>query len=306
MARLRRDYWRNITVVFIVGLFLLWGALGPVASQAAGESAEEVTQTEKAVEQAVEKAEEPERPQFSGSVDMLSQYVWRGLALSRDSVVFQPSMTVSYKGFAVNLWGNFDTNEQNPFGAITPNRNAAKWNETDVTVSYSKEVIKNLTLTGGIIYYALDSNNAAFDSFEVYGGFDYAFPWFNVGFGVYKEVANLPGWYLNWYITRSFDLPVNLPSPLGQPTLDLYASWSAELSTSKAAFPTDDGSFYQSLHAGQLMAAINFPIGKYFTFSPKIIYWYALGGQSTYTIRNLSWDGTQNHILGGGSLSINF
>jgi hypothetical protein len=303
MARLRNTYWRNIMATLIVGLLVIGGSLGPAAAQAPGEMTEGVQQAEKAVEQAIE---EPEKPEFSGSVDMLSQYVWRGLALSRHSVVFQPSMTVSFKGFAVNLWGNFDTNEQNPFGAITPNRGAAKWNETDVTVSYSREVIKNLTLTGGIIYYALDSNNAAFDSFEVYGGFDYKFPWFNAGFGVYKEVANLPGWYLSWYITRSFDLPVNLPKPLGKPSLDLYASWSAELSTSKAAFPTEDGSFYQSLHAGQLMAAVNIPVGKYVTFSPKIIYWYALGGQSTYTIRNLSWDGTQNHILGGASVSFAF
>lgn len=304
MGTLRTHNWRrNIIVAVLVSLLLIWDALGPAAAQESREAAAEMKSAEEAVEKAIE---EPEKPEFSGSVDMLSQYVWRGIGLSRGSVVFQPSMTVSYKGFAVNVWGNFDTNERNPFGATHPNRKAAKWNETDLTVSYSREVVKNLTLTGGIIYYALDSNNAAFDSFEVYGAFDYKFPWFNAGFGVYKEVANLPGWYLEWYLTRSFDLPINLPKPMGKPSLDLWASWSAELSTSKAAFPTADGSYYQSLHAGQLRAAVKIPVGKYFTFSPKVIYWYALGGQSTYTIRNLSWDGTQNHILGGASLSFNF
>jgi len=275
------------------------GTLGKAAAQAPGEPAAE----EKLAKEAEEK---PDKPQLISSVDMLSQYVFRGVAFSRGSVVFQPSMTVSFKGVAVNIWGNFDTHELNPFGFNKPNRKAAKWNETDLTVSYSKEVIKNLTLTGGIIYYGLDSNNSLYDSFEVYGGFDYKFPWFNVGFSAYREVANLPGWYLSWYITRSFDLPVKLPQPFGKPTLDLWASWSAELSNSRVAYPTDDGSLYRSMHAGHLMATLNIPVGKYVKISPKIMYWYALGGQSTNTIRTLSWDSKHNHILGGVNASFAF
>jgi uncharacterized protein (TIGR02001 family) len=299
MATVRNDYWRNSIAALIVGLFLLWGALGQAAAQAPGyPGAEEKL--------AVEATKKPDRPEFSGSVDMLSQYVWRGIALSRGSVVFQPSMTVSYKGFSANIWGNFDTNERNPFGITSPNRNAAKWNETDLTVSYSRELLKNLTLTGGIIYYALDSNNSAYDSFEVFGGFAYAFPWFEVGFNVYREVGNLPGWYLNWYVSKSFELPVNINFLVAKPSLDLMAGWSAEFSNNRNVFPTSDGSLYRSLHAGVISAGLNIPVHKHVTITPKVMYWYALGGQSTYTIRTLSWDGTQNHILGGVSVSTTF
>uniref|UniRef100_A0A7C3ZDD9 Rhodanese domain-containing protein n=1 Tax=Desulfobacca acetoxidans TaxID=60893 RepID=A0A7C3ZDD9_9BACT len=295
MFNLKHNYWWLILTGLTAVFFLVGGTMGPAAAEGPEE--------EKA---AKEMEEKPDRPQLNSSVDILSQYVFRGVALSRGSVVFQPSMTVSFKGVAVNIWGNFDTNENNPFGITKPRRNAAKWNETDLTLSYSKEVIRNLTLTGGIVYYGLDSNNSLYDSFEVYGGFDYKFPWFNAGFAAYREVANLPGWYLSWYITRSFDLPVKLPKPLGKPTLDLWASWSAELSNSRIAYPTADGSLYRSLHAGHLMATLNIPVGTYVKISPKIMYWYALGGQSTYTSGTLSWDGNHNHILGGVNASFSF
>jgi len=53
--------------------------------------------------------EENERPTLSADVAFLSQYIWRGYELSKDSLVIQPSVTVAYKGFSLNLWGNFDT-----------------------------------------------------------------------------------------------------------------------------------------------------------------------------------------------------
>jgi hypothetical protein len=49
---------------------------------------------------------EEESPSASADVAILSKYVWRGQELSRDSIVIQPSMTISYKGFSGNLWGN--------------------------------------------------------------------------------------------------------------------------------------------------------------------------------------------------------
>jgi uncharacterized protein (TIGR02001 family) len=284
----KSKFMRYSLPVLLAGLILIWGLPGRAAAEEAAEQ------------------EKPDRPEVSASVDMLSQYVWRGLALSRGSVVFQPSMTIGYKGFSANIWGNFDTDERNPFGATNPNRKAAKWNETDFTASYSKEVLKNLTLTGGLVYYALDSNNSAYDSFEVFGGVAYAFPWFEVGFQAFREVANLPGWYLNWYVSKSITLPVNLKFLADKPSLDLLASWSAELSGSKTAFPTKSGGYYESLHAGLVSAGLNIPVHKHVTITPKVMYWYALGGQSTYTIRTLSWDSQHNHILGGVSVSTSF
>lgn len=246
--------------------------------------------------------EAKDKLQFIVQTDIYSQYVFRGVALSRSSGVFQPSLTGSFKGITVNVWGNLDTSEKNPFGATHPNRNAPKWNETDFTISYSYEVIKNLNLTAGFIYYLLDSNNSSFDSQEIYGGFGYKLPWFEFGFAAYREVSHFPGTYLQWYLSRSVDLPWYGMS------VDLWASWSAELSNDKAAFPVpnDPNKFYQSLHAGHLMATLNIPLGKYVKFSPRIMYWYALGGDSTGVIQGLSWDRSHNHVLGGGSIIVTF
>ena len=52
---------------------------------------------------------EEEKPTADFSVSALTKYVWRGQELSRDSIVLQPSLTVGYKGFSANLWGNLDT-----------------------------------------------------------------------------------------------------------------------------------------------------------------------------------------------------
>jgi hypothetical protein len=54
------------------------------------------------------------------------------------------------------------------------------------------------------------------------------------------------------------------------------------------------------------MVTLNIPVGKYVVVAPKIMYWYALGGQSTATLSGLSWDGKHNHILGGVNLAVNF
>ena len=41
---------------------------------------------------------EEEKPTGDITAAVLSQYVWRGYELSRNSVVIQPSMTIGYKG----------------------------------------------------------------------------------------------------------------------------------------------------------------------------------------------------------------
>jgi hypothetical protein len=250
------------------------------------------------------KPEEPEKFVFNAQVDFLSQYVWRGIALSTGSLVMQPSFTGSFKGFSFNVWSNVDMNEKNPYGK-NPRRGFA-WNETDLTGSYSREVYKNLTLTGGVIFYILDGNNSIYNSLELFGGADYKLPWFNFGANVYREINHYPGTFLQWYVHRAFDLPW-----YGM-NLDLLASWSAEFSNDKAAYPVFNSSgnlkneYYNSLHAGFIGATLNIPVGKYIVVAPKVQYWYALGGASTGTISALSWDGKHNQILGGVNITVNF
>ncbi|MGC9977188.1 MAG: hypothetical protein ABSC57_10865, partial [Syntrophales bacterium] len=75
-----------------------------------------------------------DKPTGSLSVSGLSKYVWRGYENTKDSIVVQPSLTVGYKGFSANVWGNLDTR---PYSTTSASYSSA-WTETDLTLSYTK------------------------------------------------------------------------------------------------------------------------------------------------------------------------
>ena len=64
----------------------------------------------------------------SASVDIMSQYIWRGQQLS-DEAVIQPSVGVTYGGFGANLWANYDTDTK-------------EHNETDLTLNFANSMRK--------------------------------------------------------------------------------------------------------------------------------------------------------------------
>src|SRR5208283_5545500 len=55
-----------------------------------------------------------EEPAVTGtaSVSFLNQYIFRGYQLGKDSLIIQPSLGASYKGFTANFWGNIDGHEK--------------------------------------------------------------------------------------------------------------------------------------------------------------------------------------------------
>jgi hypothetical protein len=66
---------------------------------------------------------------FGAELDFNSRYIWRGLALSRGAVL-QPSAFLSTHGLTMTSWTNFE---------INPELGKRHLNETDLTVSYSKD-----------------------------------------------------------------------------------------------------------------------------------------------------------------------
>ena len=94
--------------------------------------------------------------------------------------------------------GNFDTSQSNPF--VSTSRQA-KWNETDFTFGYSRELyagtaIKSVSANLGVIYYALDS------AFNPQGtrlkstGLAADVNWFKLAVTANQEVLHYPGWWL--------------------------------------------------------------------------------------------------------------
>ena len=225
-----------------------------------------------------------DKPVTTLYVDILSQYIFRGVALSRDSAVFQPSGTVTYKGFSVNVWGNLDTAD------YVNNNGSTKWNETDFTVSYTHELFwKELSLNVGTIYYSLIPD----DTFEVYAGLAYTFPWLTVAATGYRDVMAFPGWWLQIDLTR------NVPLPWYDMSVDLGASFGYT-----SADNHDDN--FSGWTAGLISAALNIPVGKYFTITPKVGYAFPLASDAETRLQDLSWDGRANHVFGGVRVTATF
>jgi uncharacterized protein (TIGR02001 family) len=231
-------------------------------------------------------ADEADKPTASVDVGIFSQYIWRGLELSKDSVVIQPSVTVGYKGISLNVWGNLDTNNDNYSGN--------KYNETDLTLSYSKDV-GITTLTGGYIYYGLDGVKDSQEVFATVGLNTILSPTITV----YREIAVAPAWYINVGVSHS----VNITEKI---TLDLAASAGYYYSDSNNFTEANSTSKYRELHNGLVSAGFTIPVGEYFTVKPMLAYSFALTNKAKDYIKANSLSDKSNFLYGGVTASMAF
>jgi hypothetical protein len=241
---------------------------------------------------AEEKKEEP-KPYATGATTFGNKYVWRGYELSKDSLVIQPSLTVGYLGLEVGLWGNLDTKDR----YIKTEK--ANWNETDLTLSYTKE-IGPVKLTGGTIYYSLDSADDSLELFFRAAGNFLLSPTISI----YREILNYPGWYINMGAAHSFSLTKTI-------TLDMAASVAYQISDTdkivkydSQGMPTNEK--YRALHDGLISVGLTLPFGKYFALKPMIGYSLALSDEAKRRVKGISLSGKENFFLGGVSLTATF
>ncbi len=220
---------------------------------------------------------EEEAPSADASVAFLSKYVWRGFELSDDSMVIQPSLTASYKGFSANLWGNLDTKYYQT--------DAHNWNETDLTLSYDGAYEK-LSYGVGWILYALDGVH---DTQELYGTLSYDVL-LAPTFAFYYDIDDFAG---GWYANLAFGHTFMIAEKYG---LDLGLAFGY----------LDDGDSYNEFHDGNLSASMSFPVGKYFAITPEIYWSFPLSGTSGDLIESASISNNDNFVYGGVSASFSF
>jgi uncharacterized protein (TIGR02001 family) len=220
---------------------------------------------------------EEEAPSADASVAFLSQYIWRGFELSKDSIVIQPSLTASYKGFAANLWANLDTDL---YGTDTH-----KWNETDFTLSYDG-AYENLGYGVGWIYYAL---NGTEDTQEFYGTLSYDVITAPSLTGYYDTDSFAGAWYANLAFGHTFMIAEKYG-------LDLGLSFGY----------LDDNDGYAELHDGNISASMSFPVGEYISITPEIYYSFALTSEAGDYIKAASFSNEDNFVYGGVSASFSF
>jgi hypothetical protein len=258
-------------------------------------------------------AAEEEKPVMDMTVSVLSQYIWRGYELSRNSVVIQPSLTAGYKGFSVNVWGNMDTK---PYysGSDVGKSYSSAWNETDITLSYSK-TMDMFTLGGGYIYYGLGAFNQEaakrLDSQEIFASLG-----LNVLLSptltVYREIDHYHIWYALLGVSHVFEINK-------MASLKLAASASYLLSNDEKTYPKYDGNAvattdkFSNFHDGTITASLPVKLMKYVTVTPILSWVFPLSGDAKNEMTGCGFKGAATNsdrdssfIYGGLSASFSF
>jgi hypothetical protein len=253
---------------------------------------------------------EEEKPAVDLTAAALSQYVWRGYEMSRNSIVIQPSMTIGYKGFSANLWGNLDTK---PYSA-TDKSYTGTWNETDFILTYTKTV-GMFTVGGGYGYYSLASMNKDAadrnDSQELFAAVTLN-TLLSPTFTVYKEIDHYRNWYFLLGISHVFELNKMVSLKLG-------ASAGYLMSTDADTYPKFDGNAlatsekFRNFHDGSVSACLPIKVTNHITVTPMLSYTFPLTGEAKDEMKALGLKGTaspadrdSSFFYGGLSVGVGF
>ncbi len=262
---------------FFTAIILLAATILPAAAQESKPSAEPP-----GAPVAAPAAED--KPTFDFTTYALSKYVWRGYENTRGSIVIQPSMTLGYKGFSANLWGNLDTK---PYSTSDISYSST-WTETDLTLSYTKTFgIVNAGL--GYIYYGLGASNPGGvkppDSQEIFVtvGLNTLL---NPTLTVYDEIDHYHNYYALLGISHTFELSKIISLKLGASASYLKSNYAdAALFNAGGGYggypkfddnghATDDK--FDGLHDGLVTASLPIAVTKYMTVTPIISYSFPL------------------------------
>lgn len=230
-----------------------------------------------------------EETQTSGyaSVDVMSNYVWRGQKLSNTWVI-QPSIGITYGNFDANIWANYDSDsiidEGDGHGEVT---------ETDITANYNFSFDK-LTIGVGYIYYVLNSAN---DTQEIFVSASYDV-FLNPSLTIYYDYDEGNGAFISASINHSFDLRKNM-------LLDIGASASYNINNEVMGLD-EDGDDFSNFYNGELYASVMFPITKAFSVTPKIAYSFPLSNDAEEAISSISDDGDEDVFYGGINIALSF
>jgi hypothetical protein len=225
---------------------------------------------------------EEEKPLFDLSLSALTKYIWRGQEMTRNSVVLQPSLTMTYKGFMANLWGNLDTKPYTSTNIDYP----GNWTETDLTIGYNR-CFGLLSAGAGYIYYGLAAVNKdapdPLDSQEIY---------LTLGLNtllsptltLYREIDHYHQWYIVFGVSHTQPLTKVI-------ALKLSASASYLKSTDAATYPRFDdkalvtGEKYDNFHDGAVTASLPVTINPHWTVSPSLSYIFPLSDDARNEMR---------------------
>ena len=215
----------------------------------------------------------------SASLGVYSNYVWRGQTLSEEAVA-QPTVGISYKGFGVNLWSNYDSDSE-------------QLNETDFTLNYAGSSGK-LGYDAGYIYYGLDGIE---DTQELYLSLSYDVL-LSPSATFYYDVDEGDGGFLVLAIGHSFPVTETISIDLGA---DLTANFDNAIMGAG-----EDGEVFTGLYNADLTVATSIPFAGAWSVDALLAYSFPLSSDAEAAIAGASVDGEDSVFWGGVGVSLGF
>ena len=231
-------------------------------------------------------AEEPKTSGYA-SVDVMSTYVWRGQKLS-NSVVVQPSVGITYGVFGANIWANYDSDSK-----IDEGDGHGEFNETDLTLSYTRSMDK-WTFGAGYIYYALNNAN---DTQELYLSAAYDIL-LKPTLAVYYDFDEGTGAFLVASVGHSFEVAKGINWNIG-------ASASYNINNKVMGFD-EDGDDFSNFYNAELSTSLNIPVWKAISITPKFAYSFPLSNDAEDALEKISDDGDKDIFYGGVNITLSF
>ncbi len=188
-----------------------FAALSLMTSAFAAETPATATETEETA--AVAELEETDESPLSIelSVDLLSDYVFRG-QIFNDNPVWQPSVTVSYEtedygGIYANVWSSFDLTHKR--GYWNTSRRSCGLQEIDYTLAYFVNLF-GFDFEAGHMWYTYPNNNG-YSERELFASVSYDNPFITPTFAAYWLYGGCGGddrsvVYYNFSLAREFEI----------------------------------------------------------------------------------------------------
>ncbi len=299
MGRLKKG---RIIYVFIA-MFALVVALAPFC-YAQGEAQGGTKELEKPTpvpgETETPAPEKVEMPTVNINTSFYSQYIWRGYELSHKSFVMFPSVTVSYKGFSLNWWGDIDTDYGAGHHSTTRPNDLQCW-EQDYLLWYSNSWQKFNYTIGYIYYHTMPSHTQ-----EVWVALGYS-NFLNPTFSVWRDIEHGPSWYYNLALSHSFPISKDRTCWKYDMSFDVggwVSYYDQDHYWQPGVHPKTD---YSGFHDGQVWTGLKVPLSDVCSITPKIQYSFPLSTKARNNIKSLSFDGDDaNFLYGGLILDYNF
>jgi hypothetical protein len=220
----------------------------------------------------------------SASIGVFNRYIFRGYELSADSIVIQPAINISYRGFSAGFWGNIDSNEHATQSFVPDRADQKSFNETDLTLSYTYSVEK-LSLTAGYIYYGT-KYTAETEELFLTAGYDAVL---KPMLSIYRDITEYPGTYLNLSVAHSLPVVNDITLDLGA-SAGYFAGDSNYWKTYESSTGSYTGKEYKAFHDVMIKAGFTIPIAKNVVVQPVVQYWFPLSGKAKREVDGVSYN----------------